>query len=146
MQQNIINLNTGEVIIQNIKMTKNSKIEDFYDCDKKIVEIKKRGDNKGRIKFVNTIESNGIFAYVHFSIDENFNFRRIIIAPTLKGNPNNLSVIEASKLWFRGVAIGEYEDKKDSISGTYSWGHFSARYYDDRDYGITGGDIRIVFE
>ncbi len=121
-------------------------MEDFYDCDKKIVEIKKRGDNKGRIKFVNTIESNGIFAYVHFSIDENFNFRRIIIAPTLKGNPNNLSVIEASKLWFRGVAIGEYEDKKDSISGTYSWGHFSARYYDDRDYGITGGDIRIVFE
>ena len=145
MKKNVINLNAGEIIIQDIKITNQSMVEDFYNLSKQLIKIKDKGNNNARIQFINYVESNGILAEINFSIDERFSFRRIKITPIIKPNTDNLSLLEASKLWFRGIAIGEYTETEDAIGGMYSWGHFSARYRDDRDYGIVGGEIIITF-
>lgn len=50
-------------------------------------------------------------------IDAEIVVRTVIITPFRNG----MKVLDASKLWFKGMAKGEYQESENSISGEYEW-------------------------
>jgi hypothetical protein len=140
----MIDLNTGEIILAGVKFNALSKVEDFLQYDESIVYVNNRGNGRGIIRLQKYVESNGILAQVKFEINEKTNSRRVVILPSLQ-NMSSLTLLEASKLWMRGMAVGDYRELPDSIIGEYIWGYVIAQYRQDRDYGTVGGEISIVF-
>lgn len=57
-----------------------------------------------------------------------------------------MELLDASKLWLKGVAKGKYDETSDSIVGSYDWGYICAQYREDRDYGRVGGEIDIEYK
>lgn len=102
------------------------------------------GKDWGIITIKKWIRSNGIDASVKFRIDEGENSRQIIIEPTLI-NQSGMNLIDASKKWLKGMALGSYKETDNSIIGEYNWGSLIAHYVPDRDYGIVGGEIKIDY-
>lgn len=90
------------------------------------------------------IRSNGIDASIKFRIDEGENSRQIIIEPTLI-NKSEIKLLDASIKWLKGMAKGSYTETDNSIIGEYDWGYLIAHYIPDRDYGIIGGEIKIIY-
>ena len=140
----MIDLETGIMDIEGVVMTPDSKLEDFKKYDTNLVGIDVWGKDWGIITIKKWIRSNGIDASVKFRIDEGENSRQIIIEPTLI-NQSGMNLIDASKKWLKGMAIGSYKETDNSFIGEYNWGSLIAHYIPDRDYGIVGGKIKIDY-
>ena len=140
----MIDLVTGNIELNGVIINPNVLLVDFEKYGEEIVHINNRGNGRGIVRFKQMIKSNGIDAAIKVSIDEEINFRSVTITPTLQ-NTSGLTVLDASKQWLRGMAIGEYVENENVIRGKYRWGYMCAQYRDDRDYGVVGGDIRIRY-
>lgn len=140
----MIDLETGIMDIEGVVMTPDSKLEDFKKYDTNLVGIDVWGKGWGIITIKKWIRSNGIDAGVKFRIDEGENSRQIIIEPTLI-NQSGMKLLDASKKWLKGMALGSYKETDNSIIGEYNWGSLIAHYVPDRDYGIVGGEIKIDY-
>lgn len=140
----MIDLETGIMDIEGVVMTPDSKLEDFKKYDANLVGIDVWGKGWGIITIKKWIRSNGIDAGVKFRIDEGENSRQIIIEPTLI-NQSGMKLLDASKKWLKGMALGRYKETDNSIIGEYNWGSLIAHYVPDRDYGIVGGEIKIDY-
>ena len=140
----MIDLETGIMDIEGVVMTPDSKLEDFKKYDANLVGIDVWGKGWGIITKKKWIRSNGIDASDKFRIDEGENSRQIIIEPTLI-NQSGMKLLDASKKWLKGMALGSYKETDNSIIGEYNWGSLIAHYVPDRDYGIVGGEIKIDY-
>ena len=70
--------------------------------------------------------------------------KNVVIVPSLE-NTNGMILLDASKMWLRGMAKGDYIEKENIISGKYDWGYIIAQYKEDKDYGLVGGEINIRY-
>lgn len=141
----MIDLKTGLVRINGITIGGKTVLADFEKYKDDLVHINDRGDGRGIVRFLDKVYCNGIEAGVKLEINERLNLRRLVITPSLQ-EIEGMSLLDASKLWLKGMAKGEYNETDDAISGKYSWGYICAQYRKDRDYGLVGGDIIINFE
>ena len=140
----MIDLITGKIELDGVEIQPCSKIKDFEGYGKDQIDIFDRGNGRGIIHFRKPIECNGIYAQIKIEINENLDSRRVIITPSLNGL-HEMKLIDASKLWLKGMANGAYSEDADSIHGSYEWGYISAQYREDRDYGVVGGEIVISY-
>ena len=140
----MIDLETGIIDIAGVVMTSKSKLEDFKKYDMNLVDINVLGKGWGIITIKKWIKSNNIDASVKFQIDECEKSRQVIIEPTLI-NQSEMKLLDASKKWLKGMTYGKYKETDNSIIGEYSWGSLIAHYVPDRDYGIIGGEIKIIY-
>lgn len=141
----MIDIKTGKIIFDDIEINKHMRIEDFFKYDKSKVKINDRGNGRGVITLKNEIISNGVSSQIKIEINEKTGSTRINIFPSLKES-NELDLVSASKSWLTGIIpLTELTIKEKSITGEYSWGHVSIQYLEDREYGIAGGDINIVY-
>ena len=70
--------------------------------------------------------------------------KNVVIVPSLE-NTNGMTLLDASKMWLRGMAKGDYIEKENIISGKYDWGYIIAQYKEDKDYGLVWGEINIRY-
>ena len=137
----MIDLKTGIVEFNGIVIEPHCMIKDFekYGPDK--VKIQDCGDGRAIISLKKWVNSNRINADVYLEINEKANRRDVFITPISRKD-----LLTASKLWLKEMTInGDYEEREYSIGGNYDWGYIYARYRNDRDYGVTGGEIVISY-
>lgn len=140
----MIDLTTGIMNINGILIGPNVCLNDFLPYNNEIVRVRDRGNGSGIVRFINPINSNGIDASIKIELDEMVKLKNVIIIPSL-ANTNGMTLLDASKMWLRGMAKGEYIEKDDIITGKYDWGYINAQYEEDRDYGMVGGEINIHY-
>ncbi len=141
---NAIDLESGRIEIDGVVIEPKFTVQDFEKYDSNKISIFNRGNGRSIISILGYIHSNGVDAQITIEINEKADFRRVIIFPSLDGK-NDTSLLNASKAWLKGMANGSYAESADSISGEYEWGHLSAQYREDRDYGVVGGEIIITY-
>lgn len=141
----MIDLNTGKIEIDGVVVEPKFMLNDLKQFSPIKVDVFDRGNGRGIVRFNNLIKSNGINAQIKIEINEKLESRRVVITPALEGTGVD-GLLAASKLWFKGIVQGTYEEHDDSISGKYMWGHISAQYREDKDYGLIGGEIIISYE
>lgn len=140
----MIDLKTGIVEIEGVVMRPDSKLEDFKKYDTNLVNVDIWDKGQGIVMIKKWIRSNNIDASVKFCVDEGENSRQLIIEPTLM-NQTGMKLLDASKKWLKGMVQGSYTETDNSIIGEYDWGYLIAHYIPDRDYGIIGGEIKIIY-
>ena len=138
----MIDLKTGIMEFNGVVIKPHCMIKDFekYGPDK--IDINNLGNGRGIISLIELVNSNGLDAEVYLEIDEKANRRDVIITPEYRKD-----LLTSSKLWLRKMTInGDYEERENSIGGSYDWGYIYARYRNDRDYGVIGGEIIIAYK
>lgn len=141
----MIDLETGRIEINGVVIEPHFMMHDFEKYGKEKVDIHNRGNGRGIISILEFVNSNGIDAEVYIEINEKLDARRVIITPVLSDS-EEMTLLEASKLWLKGMANGNYIERPNSISGSYGWGYIAAQYRRDRDYGVIGGEIIIEYK
>lgn len=140
----MIDLTTGKMEFNGIAISLHISLSDFAKYKQQEISIFYRGNGRGIVRLTRPVENNGIAARIKIEVNETSGSSRVIIAPVLE-SPQEMDLLQASKLWLRGQATGEYSEADNSISGKYGWGYLFAQYNQDRHYGHTGGEIIIVY-
>lgn len=92
-----------------------------------------------------------IYAY-GFNFDQNNILRSFGFVPEvpedLRGQYIEVAKykVEASKKWLKGmIDEAPTSEGDENICYSYKWGYVIAQLYEDRDYGLRGGEIDVEF-
>lgn len=141
----MIDLNTGKIEFNGVVIKPKFTLNELKQFEPTKIDVFERKNGRGIARFNDLVKSNGIDAQIKIEINEKLGLRRVVIIPSLEKTDVD-GLLIASKLWLKGIAQGTYEEHVDSISGRYAWGHISAQYKEDKDYGLVGGEIIISYD
>ena len=141
----MINLNTGELNFNEVKITPNMKIADFLQYNESVINIYNRGNGRAIITLCDCVSSNGINAKVKIEINEELNMLKVNILPSMY-NSKDINLAMASVKWLEGmITENTITIDKPEVAINRSWGYISIQCFQDKYYGFVGGDIVISY-